>query len=539
MMQKPRTWNDEQSAVIHDQFDAQAFQQTRAQFPALDEVAASPRLPEAEQFAEDAFCTFYKPAPMLTDEDRLNLSAQVRRRMIDEMMATAEYQQARASGTIQDPYSSGIATAAVSYQIIDRLDSKTKQQMRALQQIEQQAQQLFNQAQALHNLAEQAEGDEQNDLEQEAGAKEQQAQQQQARAQSLFNQLEQGMEKIEDAARRAARAGLQQANQEIEETNNAVNAYSGYSLEQGQPGQRMSVQEKMELAKRLKSNKKLARIAELAGKMVNTALRKQRNKVIHPPDEVVGITTSDDLAHLVPSELVLLEEELTEMLFYQRYTERALLTFDMIGHEPQARGPIICVVDESGSMDAALISQRRLARRVKGMSPEDATTARREAYERAYTKEVWSKAVILALLAVARHQHRDLCVLYFSGPGALMRYDFPKAQASTASLLDMAAFFWDGGTSFDSWMPESLKIAETAMFESADLIVISDGDADISDQIRAEYNERRDAKKMHAYGVLLSERPQDGENLKSVTDAMIHIADLEADGRALDLMFNI
>lgn len=527
------------SVVMHDRFDTTVFNETRTQFPTLDEIAASETIPEADMFVEDTFCTFYKPAPVLEDESTLSLTAQIRRRLTEEMMATAEYQRVRASGTMQDQFSSALATAAVSYRIMDRLDNRTKDRMSNLQKFEQEAEKLFNQAQNLQQMAEHAEGQEAEEIEEEAEQLAQQAQTQQDQAQAVYNQLQSDMERIEDQARRAARTALQNAEDQINEANAAINAYGGYSQEQSTPSQRMSTKQKMELAQKLKDSPKLAKIAELAGKMVNTALNKQKTKVIHPPDEIVGITVGDDLPKVLPSELILLDDELTEMLFYQRYTERALMQYDMIGHEPQSKGPIIACVDESGSMDETHINEKRLARKLKDLSEDAQYEARVQANANAYTKEVWSKAVVMALLAVARHQHRDFCVVYFSYRGELKTYTFPKAKASAAELLDMAEFFFGGGTTFDGWMTESLVIAEKGMFENADIIVISDGDVYIGDKKREEYNTRRTAKKVHAYGVLLATTKKEGDNLRSVTDQMITVTDLEADSKALDMMFNI
>jgi uncharacterized protein with von Willebrand factor type A (vWA) domain len=211
----------------------------------------------------------------------------------------------------------------------------------------------------------------------------------------------------------------------------------------------------------------------------------------------------------------------------------------MIGHEPQAKGPIIACVDESGSMAQAHINEKRLAKKIKDLDPEAQAEARYQAYTNAYTKEIWSKAVVMALLAIARHQHRDFCVVYFSYIGELKTYTFPKAKASTTELLDLAEFFFGGGTTYDGWMTESLVITEKAMFENADLIVISDGDVFIGDQKREEYNTRRNAKKVHAYGVLLGTSKKEGDRLRSVTDQMITVLDLENDTKALDMMFNI
>jgi uncharacterized protein with von Willebrand factor type A (vWA) domain len=118
-------------------------------------------------------------------------------------------------------------------------------------------------------------------------------------------------------------------------------------------------------------------------------------------------------------------------------------------------------------------------------------------------------------------------------------FRFPRAQATSNELIEVAEFSWNGGTVYDDWMRESLAMSEESRFNNADVIVISDGDVGIRTQVREDFNRRRHAKQMHAYGVLLSHSAQHGRNLASVTDAMVTIGDLEHDGAALDLMFNI
>src|SRR5262249_20966585 len=88
---------------------------------------------------------------------------------------------------------------------------------------------------------------------------------------------------------------------------------------------------------------------------------------------------------------------------------------------PEGQGPIIIAIDESGSMTTDY----------GGM-----------------TGEVWSKAVMLALLSIARLQKRDLAVIHFSGPDDLRLDLFPKGEAMPAQVIACASFFFNGGAGF-------------------------------------------------------------------------------------------
>src|SRR2546429_8781256 len=117
------------SVIIHDKHDSRVFQETAELHEGTQELLSNPfPIPELDKLLEEVFCSFYKPAPQLTPEEKLSLSAQARRRMLEEMMQTNEYHQVRGAGTAQNQFVSILATAAVVYRILEKLDYKTKKQ---------------------------------------------------------------------------------------------------------------------------------------------------------------------------------------------------------------------------------------------------------------------------------------------------------------------------------------------------------------------------------------------------------------------------
>src|SRR5947209_5654121 len=143
--------------------------------------------------------------------------------------------------------------------------------------------------------------------------------------------------------------------------------------------------------------------------MTRIALKCQEVPVLHPPDEVVGITIRAEINRMVSSELALLADPELEILFYRKYYERQLMQIDLRGHEKEGRGPLVIVLDSSGSMIWLLGAK--------------------------LSKEVWAKAVMLALLAIARKQKRDAVVYHFSsvdgrGKKQLKSFLFPKGEGT-------------------------------------------------------------------------------------------------------------
>lgn len=105
--------------------------------------------------------------------------------------------------------------------------------------------------------------------------------------------------------------------------------------------------------KALQSNAKLRKILKLAGRMKSAAIQKQRSKATPGREELCDVTAGDDLARLVPSELVNLADPETEAVLFRRITERAAMVYELRGKVSVSEGPIILCVDESGSMAGA------------------------------------------------------------------------------------------------------------------------------------------------------------------------------------------
>ncbi len=237
------------------------------------------------------------------------------------------------------------------------------------------------------------------------------------------------------------------------------------------------LKEKLDLAKRLQHSQKLQEIALLCGQMQAFAHAVRQARLEETPEEIDGVTLGRDLAHLLPSELALWDDPETELLFLKGFAEGRLWQYDLDAFRLEGQGPIIVALDSSGSMEEALAG-------------DDGSS-----------KEVWSKAVALSLLSIAKEQQRDIAVLHFSE--GVTTYQFARGQASLADLAACAEHFDDGGTSFEPWMREALRLVDTAAFDRADVICISDGLTALSEEMEQEWNRRRTERGMRVFGVLL------------------------------------
>lgn len=516
---RPDPIADGSQALAHDGYDAQLWDETAATYGRLADAAHrhADRLVTAPALLRDLFWSFHQRAPRVAPPVPLTPAHEHNRAIVEQVMGTIEWAGTRAAGTIGDPLAAALATVGVAGRVLAALDAATVAAINHLAELERGAAELFARAEALADLAAETPDARSNDLRDRASEARRQAEAVGMEAEGLAAGLAAGAEEREDAIRRSARQGLAEAERQIDEFHAAVATFGGQRATVGDStssggGGTLTTREKIDLARRVGRSERLKQLALLCGRFTRIALDVQRSKVAHPPDEVTTIGAGDDLARVLAGELSLLSDPELEDLFLLRFAEKALQQYDLIGSERQGRGPLIVALDESGSMAEPL-----------GDGP---------------TKEVWSKAVALALLAIARLQRRDCAVIHFAGGTNTPLHHFPKGEGTYPDVIACLDTFLGGGTAFEPWMTRALALVEEAAFDRADVIAISDGLTTIEPGMVARWNRVRAARGMRAYAVLIGTTEGAGA-LASITDALLTLADLGADREVLATIFAV
>jgi len=191
---------------------------------------------------------------------------------------------------------------------------------------------------------------------------------------------------------------------------------------------------------------RLKRICELAGRLERVAATKARSKVKPGVGEVHGIDLGASLSRLLPSELVALRHPRLRLHTLSRVLQRKALVYGMKGREPQGRGPVVVLLDESGSM-------------------------------RSGGKDIWAKAVCLALLSTATKQKRDWHLVSFNG--AIVRESaIPARNATLAQIRQALDHRCHGGTDFDTPVLRATELIQTSRsMKRADVVIITDGES--------------------------------------------------------------
>ncbi|MBI1948495.1 MAG: VWA domain-containing protein [Deltaproteobacteria bacterium] len=272
-----------------------------------------------------------------------------------------------------------------------------------------------------------------------------------------------------DDVRPALRRSVDDAALEVEEITTASAGLSGLG-----GSSHVSDQTQASLAMAIKSSDMMKRLGILAGRMRRLAMGKRRSRTRAAASELSDVATGNDLARVLPHELMKLTDPLLALDFFRSFVERSLLQYELTGNEREGRGPVVVLIDDSDSMDGA--------------------------------PSTFAKATALALADLALTDRRACRLVRFSHR-INATVDLRPGTDSTPALLAFLAGEVDGGTNFE--LP--LRAARDAIdrepaFERADVVLITDGEAEISPDFLAEWRRRALREGLSTYAVHIGAR---------------------------------
>lgn len=277
----------------------------------------------------------------------------------------------------------------------------------------------------------------------------------------------------------------------------------------GDSGQRLDKKRLAALHKRVRNSAQLRRIAELAGRYRRLAQGKQRMKVSHGVDEVMGVTQGDDIAKLLPVELTTLIDEDYGWETARRLIEQQTMQYRTRANEPAGKGPIVVTVDESGSMSGNKIET--------------------------------AKALALALAWIARRQRRWCVLVGFSGGTEGNRIILKPGQANEVALMDWLEHFYGNGTDMDvplyevpKWWPEF--IANGMSRGKTDIIMITDAACNVSPEFRDFFNNFKKEEHVKLTAMVVQGHPG---NLTCVTDEVFQLPAITTESEAVGKVLSI
>lgn len=223
-------------------------------------------------------------------------------------------------------------------------------------------------------------------------------------------------------------------------------------------------------AKLLEQDESLQELAALLGKQsrAQSVFEKElRDKVVvktefHPKPayrgQVMGVTYSNDISSVLPSELALLKNPKMKKLFILKFAQKQLLSFkyendeavetqetereELSAEKKEPKGPIIICVDTSGSMHG--------------------------------TPEHIAKTVTFALAKIAIEEERKCYLISFSTEIETLDMSDFKTGNALERLVQFLRMSFRGGTNAAPALNHALKLLNGNGWKNADVLMISD-----------------------------------------------------------------
>jgi len=276
----------------------------------------------------------------------------------------------------------------------------------------------------------------------------------------LGKELEKAIEQSREQLQPQIARAVDKVNKQAEELENELNTMAGANQGVGAHGDDLEI--KRRLAKKLKNNRTLKEvIRKLGGLRRAWNDRKRAKRYQSNYSDITGAKFSDEITKVFPAELALAATEAGNALFALKYAQKTLLTKDYEAKVKDVqKGPVVMYVDISGSMSGE--------------------------------PEVWSKAITYVIAEECLEQNRELQVHLFDTV-VQKSITLNPAKNNNEKLLNfIMTWITKGGTSFCSVLEHAMSVA--TIDEKADVLLITDGDASVTDPFIRRINSFKNDK---------------------------------------------
>jgi len=478
--------------TIHsDRMDAKMFNDIKEQSSNLQqaEKAGTQVLNTFPPLVQDIWSAMFKFSPEFKKPEEMSPSHRLNATLMEKMLQMPQYRELRVHTRLDD-LNSAVATITIAEELTKKLKEELKEQAEHANKAQNAQEQLQNALDAAQTYQDMADKSGNEDFQKKADQMLAKAKKCRAHLTEAQAQLEQSCNANANKIRSGMRAAAESALKNAQSTSEAMD---GWGLGGGELA-RMPIQQKLELAKKLQSAK-FKRMAEVIGRMRRLAVHQQKTKLSQSRDEIHTVGIGNDLSRVLPAELVQLRHPLMKGEFKRKFIEGKLMQYELKGTEKQGKGPIIICCDNSGSM--------------------------------AGDREIWSKAVALALLEVATMQKRAFVCIHFGGP--LDELKVIEVAVGDKNILtkavEIAEFFLDSdGTAFEPALTRAAESVTSQAYQKADVVFITDGKAPIAPKFLADFLDMKRRREFRVFGVPI--QSHDVATLKEFSDELIRVNEL-------------
>jgi len=486
-------------SVENDAFDRMMFAEMLDDSPVLTELKrrGETSFSPFGTLLQDLFSSLYKYNIRLTDSDTLVKSNLQNRSIVEQAMQRQEFRNLRKFTIMNEP-SAAVATYSLATGILSQIQKEMAEEMNDLHEAEQQMSQQQDEIDSLEELLENYNATE--EMEEKIRERLEQAKEEMSETQERYQQQVQDFEENparQSAMERALQEGFDQALNDVKDSEELL---EGFGEESGK-NQRMAVNQRLMLARKLQTSDKLKRLAKMVGKFKRLALAEQRRRVHQHHEEMYDVTLGNDVSRLIPAELFALRHPVLRKDFMRRFVEGKLLQYNLRGDEERGKGALVVCIDGSYSMEGE--------------------------------KELWSKAVTLAMLDIATRQKRNFRAIHFgSKKDPLTVMEFPKNEQKDRrieKIEHLAEYFIGGGTDFEKPLQEAIYSLERDDKQRGDIVFITDGDCVVSSRWLAEFKRMKEDLEVTVFSILVDMGINTPATVKEFSDKVTTVSRLTSE----------
>ena len=490
----------ELNTLLADGYDREAFERVYSRHQGLQNLneRMARILPHPEALLFDLFSLLFKLNTVLRPAKELSPAVLLNRRVIEVVLKGEGLERLRRHTELEET-SAAAATRLLGERILEALKLEFRDHPRDLVDALESArdEEALDQSRAQLEHLENTDGFEDSireDLEEELREE----------LDELETRLERHRKRQSKASRIAARIDasvgeeLEQLPEHLEETDSQARG-----LGVGGDGE-VDAERRMELGDRIMRSRKLKMLARLVGAFREVAFEARRRRVVQAPQELHTVTLGAELERLLPSELLGLRTGKNKGLhleFLRRLAEKQLLEYQL--EAASSRGPMVVCLDGSGSMQGS--------------------------------KELWSKAVALTLMEIARRERRRCLAMIFSSGHPLFELELKTRRASARTrmhdddVLRFAEHFPGGGTDFEPPLVRALDAVSAGDYQRGDVVFITDGHAPVSDELVERISRQRKKHRFKIRTILVDVGDHESREVERFADDIRRITDLTAD----------
>ncbi len=509
-----------------DSYDRRTWNELVADAPSLADLAESGErlVPHFGALVQDLFFALFKMNPVFRKSADVRHAAALNRTILEQIVPSAPFQALRSRTALEED-KAAIAAIVMSEHALEMIKSEqliNRAEMLDLWDLARQEQDLEARAEAVKATDEiqeskageneSAPGEQKKDqatkkeLAEMADAAERAAKVSEARLNQKSRQFETQLK----GADRSALKRMQLKTAELAgEIDQAAEDSHDFSREFGQGG-RVAAGARLELGRRLARNKKLGELARMVGRFKQDARALKRKTLERGVAEAYDIELGAELGRLIPAELLAMHHPVLKRDFHRRVLEGAVLQYRLRDDDQKGKGPMVVCIDVSSSMQG--------------------------------DKEMWSKAVALTLMDIARRQRRLFrAVMFSSGDVSLKVLDLNRDrryQPDLNKVVEMAEYFPGGGTDFEAPIDAAVELLGEKKLKRGDIVIITDGESQVSPDWLARLRERKGDLDFSILAVLVDVGSAETSSLAQFADRITSVKRI-SDEHARDIFLHV